>query len=139
MPQHTLGESEASHGDIPAARSPAVVGPFGPARGYMPDASICLWPFTEVAAPAPRTCILEVDDMQLAHGLSRTAGAVAAADTRPLSLNFHLAMGAAAPWVISADPNDQGVDLDSLMTMLQAALAVVSLAYLVRLRGRPIA
>jgi len=51
-----------------------------------------------------------------------------------MSLNFHLAMGADAPWVISADPNDQGVDLDSLMTLLQVVLAVVSLTYLVRIR-----
>jgi hypothetical protein len=51
-----------------------------------------------------------------------------------MSLNFHLAMGATAPWVISPDPNDQGVDLDSLMFMLQVVLAIASVAYLVRLR-----
>ena len=51
-----------------------------------------------------------------------------------MSLNFHLAMGATAPWMISPDPNDQGVDLDSLMVMAQLAFAAVALVYLVRLR-----
>ena len=51
-----------------------------------------------------------------------------------MSLNFHLAMGATAPWMISPDPNDQGVDLDSLMVMVQLAFAAVALVYLVRLR-----
>ena len=51
-----------------------------------------------------------------------------------MSLNFHLAMGATAPWVISPDPNDQGVDLDSLMAIMQLVLAAASLRYLVSLR-----
>jgi len=50
-----------------------------------------------------------------------------------MSLNFHLAMGATAPWVISPDPNDQGVDLDSLLVMLQLVVAFASL-YLMRVR-----
>jgi thiosulfate dehydrogenase [quinone] large subunit len=53
-----------------------------------------------------------------------------------MSLNYHLAMGATAPWIISADPYDQGVDLDSLMAMLQLVIAAVCLVYLVRLRHR---
>jgi len=53
-----------------------------------------------------------------------------------MSVNYHLAMGATAPWIISADPSDQGVDLDSLMSMLQLVLAAVCLVYLVSLRHR---
>jgi thiosulfate dehydrogenase (quinone) large subunit len=52
-----------------------------------------------------------------------------------MSLNFHLAMGVQPPWVVSPNPNDQGVDLDSLMVILQVALAVVSVSYLVRARN----
>ena len=43
-----------------------------------------------------------------------------------MSLNFHMAMGATAPWAISPDPNDQGVDLDSLMMIMQLVLVSVS-------------
>ncbi|MGZ6267386.1 MAG: hypothetical protein ACXWM8_00415 [Candidatus Limnocylindrales bacterium] len=53
-----------------------------------------------------------------------------------MSLNFHLAMGANPPWMIAADPNDQGVDLDSLLAMLQLVLATVCLGYLVLARRR---
>ena len=51
-----------------------------------------------------------------------------------MSLNFHLAMGATPPWVVSPDPNDQGVDLDSLMVVMQLVLVVASLRYLASLR-----
>ncbi len=44
--------------------------------------------------------------------------AVGAAVGSFMSLNFHLAMGATPPWLISPDPNDQGVDLDSLMVVM---------------------
>jgi uncharacterized membrane protein YphA (DoxX/SURF4 family) len=50
-----------------------------------------------------------------------------------MSANFHLVMGANAPWTISPDPNDQGVDLDSLMVMLQLVVVVASV-YLLRQR-----
>jgi uncharacterized membrane protein YphA (DoxX/SURF4 family) len=62
------------------------------------------------------------------------AVAIAAVVGSFMSLNFHLAMGATAPWVISPDPNDQGVDLDSLMAAMQLVLAAASLRYLVSLR-----
>ncbi len=51
-----------------------------------------------------------------------------------MSLNFHLAMGAPAPWTLSSDPNDQGVDLDSLMVFMQLVLVATSLRYLAMLR-----
>ena len=63
------------------------------------------------------------------------AVAVAAAIWRSfMSLNFHLAMGANPPWLISPDPNDQGVDLDSLMVVMQLVLVGASVRYLVSIR-----
>jgi hypothetical protein len=53
-----------------------------------------------------------------------------------MSLNFHLAMGANPPWMISPNPNDQGVDLDSLLAILQLVLATACLGYLIVLRRR---
>jgi uncharacterized membrane protein YphA (DoxX/SURF4 family) len=50
-----------------------------------------------------------------------------------VSLNFHVAVGATAPWLISPDPNYHGVDLDSLMVVMQLVLAVVSLRCMVSL------
>jgi uncharacterized membrane protein YphA (DoxX/SURF4 family) len=47
-----------------------------------------------------------------------------------MSLNFHFATGATPPWLISPDPNDQGVDLDSLMAVMQVVLVAASLRYL---------
>jgi uncharacterized membrane protein YphA (DoxX/SURF4 family) len=51
-----------------------------------------------------------------------------------MSFNFHMAMGATPPWFVSPDPNDQGVDLDSLMVVMQLVLVVASLRYLTSLR-----
>jgi hypothetical protein len=62
------------------------------------------------------------------------AVAVAAALGCVMSLNFHLAMGAPAPWTLSPDPYDQGVDLDSLMVVMQLVLIATSVRYLAILR-----
>ncbi len=51
-----------------------------------------------------------------------------------MSLNFHLVMGSTPFWQISPDPNDQGVDLDSLMMIMQIVLVAVSVGYIWRLR-----
>lgn len=51
-----------------------------------------------------------------------------------MSLNFHLAMGANAPWTIAPDPNDQGVDLDSLMVVLQLVFAGVAFGAIRQIR-----
>jgi hypothetical protein len=51
-----------------------------------------------------------------------------------MSLNFHLVMGVTPFWQISPDPNDQGVDLDSLMMIMQIVLVAVSVGYIWRLR-----
>jgi hypothetical protein len=51
-----------------------------------------------------------------------------------MSLNYHLTMGANPPWVISPDPYDQGVDLDSIFVILQLIVAAVCAKYLWSLR-----
>ncbi len=51
-----------------------------------------------------------------------------------MNLNFHLADGAAHPWLIPKSGFDEGVDLDSIMPLVQVALAAVSVRLLVALR-----
>jgi uncharacterized membrane protein YphA (DoxX/SURF4 family) len=51
-----------------------------------------------------------------------------------MNVNYHLYTGSNHPWLIAADPFAEGVDLDSLMPLAQAILAVVSLRMLLRLR-----
>ena len=50
------------------------------------------------------------------------------------NVNYHIYTSASHPWVIAADPFEEGVDLDSLMPVLQVILSLVSLRYLVALR-----
>jgi hypothetical protein len=45
-----------------------------------------------------------------------------------MALNFHLANGAAHPWLIPKDGFDEGVDLDSLLPVVQLVLIGVSVA-----------
>lgn len=72
-------------------------------------------------------------DLRLRTGLLGLVAGAALIGTF-MSLNFHLAMGATAPWAISPDPNDQGVDLDSLMMIMQVVLASASIGAIVWLR-----
>ena len=51
-----------------------------------------------------------------------------------MNVNFHLANGTMHPWLIAADPNDEGADLDSLMPIIQAIISLVSLNVLLELR-----
>jgi len=51
-----------------------------------------------------------------------------------MNVNFHLMGGANHPWIIAADPNGEGVDLDSVMPIIQAIISVVSLYFLLALR-----
>lgn len=51
-----------------------------------------------------------------------------------MNINFHLANGASHPWIIAADPFDEGIDLDSVMPIIQLILGAVSLRFLVALR-----
>ncbi len=51
-----------------------------------------------------------------------------------MNVNFHLANGSPHPWLIPASGFDEGVDLDSLLPLLQAVLLVFSVTLLRRLR-----
>jgi thiosulfate dehydrogenase [quinone] large subunit len=43
-----------------------------------------------------------------------------------MAVNFHLANGASHPWLIPRDGFDEGIDLDSLLPMIQIATAAVA-------------
>lgn len=47
-----------------------------------------------------------------------------------MAVNFHLASGASHPWLIPGSGFDEGVDLDSLLPVLQLILIVVSVGLL---------
>ncbi len=51
-----------------------------------------------------------------------------------MNVNFHLMGGANHPWIIAADPNGEGIDLDSVMPIIQAIISLVSLNLLLSLR-----
>jgi uncharacterized membrane protein YphA (DoxX/SURF4 family) len=72
---------------------------------------------------------------QIVLGLIVLSGVVAIF----MNINFHLAGGANHPWLIAADPNGEGVDLDSLMPIIQTIISVVAFVFLRRLRSeRPV-
>ena len=52
-----------------------------------------------------------------------------------MNVNFHLANGSTHPWFIAADPFDEGVDLDSVMPLMQLAVSGVAFALLRRVRA----
>ena len=52
-----------------------------------------------------------------------------------MNVNFHLAGGASHAWLIASDPNGEGVDLDSLMPVIQTIIAGVAFVFLRRLRS----
>ena len=64
-------------------------------------------------------------------GLIVVAGVVAVF----MNINFHLANGSTHPWFIAADPFDEGVDLDSVMPLLQLAISGVALVVLRQVRA----
>lgn len=53
-----------------------------------------------------------------------------------MNVNFHLANGSPHPWLIPEDGFDEGVDLDSLMPLLQLVLLVISVKLALIVRGR---
>lgn len=55
-----------------------------------------------------------------------------------MNVNFHLDNASAHPWLIPADGFDEGVDLDSLMPLIEAVIIVVSLIGLRRVRAREV-
>jgi thiosulfate dehydrogenase (quinone) large subunit len=52
-----------------------------------------------------------------------------------MNVNFHLASGANHPWIIAADPNGEGVDLDSVMPVIQLIISAVAFTFLRRVRA----
>lgn len=52
-----------------------------------------------------------------------------------MNVNFHLAGGASHPWLIAADPFGEGVDLDSVMPLIQLAISLVSAKFLLDVRA----
>jgi len=51
-----------------------------------------------------------------------------------MNVNFHLANGSAHPWLVPKDGFDEGVDMDSLLPLIELAMLVVStkLIFMVR-------
>jgi len=62
------------------------------------------------------------------------AVAVAAFGAILMNINFHLANGSPHPWLIPKDGFDEGVDMDSLLPLIQVVLLVVSTKVLLALR-----
>ena len=62
------------------------------------------------------------------------AMAVAAIGGTFLAINLHLANAASHPWLVPLDPNDEGIDLDSVLPALQLVIATVSIIVVRRLR-----
>jgi uncharacterized membrane protein YphA (DoxX/SURF4 family) len=57
-----------------------------------------------------------------------------------MNINFHLAGGSTHPWFIAADPFGEGIDLDSIMPVIQLTISAVAFAFLRRVRAtRPAA
>lgn len=52
-----------------------------------------------------------------------------------MNINFHLANGSAHPWLIPKDGFDEGVDMDSLLPLIEIVFAVIALKLIARLRA----
>ena len=62
------------------------------------------------------------------------AMAVAAIGGTFLAINLHLANAGRHPWLLPLDPNDEGIDLDSVLPALQVVIASVTIIVFRRLR-----
>ena len=63
--------------------------------------------------------------------------ALAAAGALLLNLNFHIANGATNPWQIGDSPFDEAVDINMVLTLINATILVVMGVILVSLRRAP--
>lgn len=52
-----------------------------------------------------------------------------------MNINFHLANGSSHPWLIPADGFDEGVDMDSLLPLIEFVFVVVAVKLIARLRA----
>ena len=62
------------------------------------------------------------------------AMAVAAIGGTFLAINLHLANAGSHPWLLPLDPNDEGIDLDSVLPAVQLVIATVTIIVFRRLR-----
>lgn len=62
------------------------------------------------------------------------AVAIASIGATVMNISFHLANGSPHPWLIPKDGFDEGVDLDSLLPLIQVVFAYVSVKLIVMLR-----
>ena len=60
--------------------------------------------------------------------------ALASAAAIFMNVNFHLANGSPHPWLVPKDGFDEGVDLDSLLPLIQLVFLVVCTRLLLALR-----
>ena len=60
--------------------------------------------------------------------------ALAAVGAIVMNVNFHLANGSPHPWLIPKDGFDEGVDMDSLLPLIEAVFLVVSTKLILTLR-----
>jgi thiosulfate dehydrogenase [quinone] large subunit len=74
---------------------------------------------------------LSLFSRQLVLGLIVLAGAASIL----LNINLHLLNGATHPWLIAADPNDEGIDFDSVMPTIQLMISAVAFTVLRRVRA----
>lgn len=51
-----------------------------------------------------------------------------------LAINLHMANAGSHPWLLPLDPNDEGIDLDSVLPALQLIIATVTIIVFGRLR-----
>lgn len=71
------------------------------------------------------------------RGLVLSVVIVAGAVAIVMNIAFHLYTSSTHPWLIAADPFGEGVDLDSLMPLIQGILALVAFRYLRVIRHQP--
>ena len=55
-----------------------------------------------------------------------------------LAINLHLANAGSHPWLLPLDPNDEGIDLDSVLPAFQLIIATVTIIVFRRLRDKPL-
>lgn len=64
------------------------------------------------------------------------AMAVAAIGGTVLAINLHMANAGSHPWLLPLEPNDEGIDLDSVLPALQLVIATVTIIVFRRLRDK---
>jgi thiosulfate dehydrogenase [quinone] large subunit len=52
-----------------------------------------------------------------------------------MNVNFHLANGSAHLWAVAADPFEEGLDLDSVMPVIQLTISAVAFVFLRQVRA----